>query len=229
MSATGFAQLLLNARAAVGFAALQVDLGDLGHQLGSLLSSRAGFALAAKPVVIATGRDFQGFTQRANRVVGFHRVNPLIPLVGGSERMPKVFFKISRCWRRYSFSRRNPAFSASSCSALRFGPPPPSPPGGGGPKRLLQALSRWAWNPNSAATSVAALPLWSHSSTARCLKALSNFRRGLLVWITGSFINVLWFDVFLYLCPPNRRRPPVLKRRRTLPGQTTHMEAATDS
>jgi DNA-binding beta-propeller fold protein YncE len=28
-----------------------------------------------------------------------------------------------------------------------------------------------------------------------------------LVWITGSFIDVLFFNVFLYLCPPNRRRP----------------------
>src|SRR5690348_7618059 len=134
MNATGLAQLLLNARAAVGVAAVQVDLGDLGHQLGGLLSSRAGFALAAKPVVIATGRDFQGFTQRTDRMLGFHRVNPLIPLVRGSERLPKVFFKISRCRRRYSFSRRDPVFSASSCSALRFAPPPPSPPGGGGAK-----------------------------------------------------------------------------------------------
>ena len=54
--------------------------------------------------------------------------------------MPKVFFKISRCWRRYSFSRRKPVFSASSCSALRFAPPPPSPPGGGGAKRSAEQL-----------------------------------------------------------------------------------------
>src|SRR5438105_183674 len=141
MRATGFAQHLLNARAAVGLAAVQVDLSDLGNQPGSLLRSRTGLGLAAKPAVIATGGYFQGFTQRADRMLGFHRVNPLIALVGASERMPKVFFKISRCWRRYSFSRRNPVFSASSCSALRFAPPPPSPPGGGGAKRLLQALS----------------------------------------------------------------------------------------
>ena len=32
--------------------------------------------------------------------LGFHRVNPLEPLLGGSERMPKVFFRMSRWWRR---------------------------------------------------------------------------------------------------------------------------------
>ena len=47
----------------------------------------------------------------------------------------------------------------------------------------------------------------SHSSTARCLKALSYFIRDFLAWITGSFIDVLLFDVARYLCPPNRRKP----------------------
>src|SRR5207248_7795784 len=88
------------------------------------------------------------------------------------------------------------------------GPPPPSPPGGGGPKRSLQALSLWDLIPNSAATSVADLPLLSHSSTARCLKALSNFLRVLLGCVTGSFIGALPFIVSLNLCPPFRRSPP---------------------
>src|ERR1700690_2163777 len=62
--------------------------------------------------------------------------------------------------------------------------------------------------PNSAATSVAALPLLSQRSTACCLKALSNFFRVFLDWITGVFIVALPFNVSLYLCPPNRAGPP---------------------
>src|ERR1035441_9363118 len=61
--------------------------------------------------------------------------------------------------------------------------------------------------PNSAATSVAALPLLSQSSTACCLKVLSNFLRVFLDWITGVFIVALPFIVSLYLCPPNRAGP----------------------
>src|SRR6266850_6983616 len=83
--------------------------------------------------------------------------------------------------------------------------PAPSPPGGGGPKRGFQAASRWGSIPNSTATCVADRPLLSHSSTACCLNALSNFLRDVLVWITGSLIGVLLFIVSLYLCPPFRR------------------------
>src|ERR1035437_255215 len=64
--------------------------------------------------------------------------------------------------------------------------------------------------PNSAATSVAALPLLSQSSTACCLKVLSNLFRVFLVSITGAFIQVLSFDVFLYLCPFFRAGPVML-------------------
>src|SRR5277367_3778718 len=61
--------------------------------------------------------------------------------------------------------------------------------------------------PNSAATSVAALPLLSQSSTACCLKVLSNFFRVFLHWITGAFIVALSFYVSLYLCPFFRAGP----------------------
>src|ERR1039458_6147911 len=50
--------------------------------------------------------------------------------------------------------------------------------------------------PSSAATSVAALPLLSHSSTAWHLKALSNFFRVCLNWITGLLIRVYLLYVF---------------------------------
>src|SRR4051812_47988228 len=156
MRAAGLEQLLLNTGTAISLAALQVDRGDLDKQQRILLGSQAGLGLTVGPVVIAAGRNFKSFTQGANRMLGFHRVDPFKPLVGVSERIPKVFFKISRCWRRYSISRRKLVFSTSNCSALRFGPPPPSPPGGGGPKHSFQALSLWDLIPNPAATSVAA-------------------------------------------------------------------------
>src|SRR3974390_3238631 len=97
MSVAGLAQDHLNAGAAVGLAAGLMDLDNLLDQARILLRPWAGLCLPAGPVVIATGRHFQGLTERANGMIGFHRVDPLKPLVGGSERMPKVFFKISRC------------------------------------------------------------------------------------------------------------------------------------
>jgi len=100
MRTTGFDQGLLNARAAVGLAAGQVNLSDLGNQQRILLGSGAGLGASVDPVVIATGRDFKGLAHRANGMFGFHRIDPLKALVGVSERMPKVFFKMSRCWRR---------------------------------------------------------------------------------------------------------------------------------
>ena len=100
MSVASLAQDHLNAGAAVGLAALFMDPDNLLNQTRICLGARAELGLAVEPVVIAAGRDFQGVAERANGMVGFHRVNPLKTLVGGSERMPKVFFKISRCWRR---------------------------------------------------------------------------------------------------------------------------------
>ena len=87
MRVAGFEQLLLNTRAAVSFAALQVDPGDLGNQERILLSSQAGLILAVGPIVIPAARNFKGLTQGANRMLSFHRVDPLEALVGVSERM----------------------------------------------------------------------------------------------------------------------------------------------
>src|ERR1039457_5667297 len=100
MSVAGLSQDYLNARAAVSLAALPMDLDNLLEQTRIFQGPWAGLGLAVAPVVVAAGGYFQGLAKRANGMVGFHRVNPLKPLVGGSERMPKVFFKISRCWRR---------------------------------------------------------------------------------------------------------------------------------
>src|SRR5208283_1797404 len=100
MSAASVAQCLLNARAAIGLAAGLMDLDNLLDQPGIFPGARSGLGLAVGPVVITAGGNFQSFAERTDRMLGFHRVDPLKPLVGGSERMPKVFFKMSRCWRR---------------------------------------------------------------------------------------------------------------------------------
>src|ERR1017187_1543506 len=100
MRVTGSAQLHLNAGAAVSLTTVLMEADDSHQELRILQGPGAWLGLAVAPVIIATGGDLQGLTQRANGMLGFHRVNPLIPLVGASERMPKVFFRISRCWRR---------------------------------------------------------------------------------------------------------------------------------
>ena len=100
ISVAGFVQRHLNAGAAVGLAALLVDLDNQKSQARIFPGARAGLGLTVDPVVIAAGGNFQGFAERTNGMLGFHRINPLKTLDGGSERMPKVFFKISRCWRR---------------------------------------------------------------------------------------------------------------------------------
>src|ERR1017187_10336377 len=100
MRVTGPAQEHLNAGAAVSLTAVGMEVDDQFQELRILPGPGAEPGLAVAPVIVATGGDLQGLAQRANGMLGFHRVNPLIPLVGASERMPKVFFRISRCWRR---------------------------------------------------------------------------------------------------------------------------------
>src|ERR1035438_4078028 len=100
MSVTGSAQEHLNAGAAVCLPTILMEADDVHQELRILPGAGARLGLAVVPVIIAAGRDLQGLAQRANGMVGFHRVNALIPLVGVSERIPKVFFRISRCWRR---------------------------------------------------------------------------------------------------------------------------------
>src|ERR1035438_5081837 len=100
ISVTGLVQRHLNAGAAVGLTALLVNPDNQKGQARIFLGARAGLGLAVNPAVIAAGGDFQSLAQRANGMLGFHRVNPLKTLDGGSDRMPKVFFKMSRCCRR---------------------------------------------------------------------------------------------------------------------------------
>src|SRR3954471_9420551 len=57
----------------------------------------AGCFTPATPGVVTAARHGQYCAQLANRILFAHRFNHLIALFYSSERMPRVFFKISRC------------------------------------------------------------------------------------------------------------------------------------
>jgi len=107
------AQLHLYARSAVGLTALPMNARNLGFELLVLLLALAGLLLAPRPVVVPAGRDHKSLTQLLDGVFCFQGVDPLVALFGDSERMPKVFFKMSRCWRNRAFSRRSATSSVS--------------------------------------------------------------------------------------------------------------------
>src|ERR1043166_2136219 len=135
-----FAQFHADARATVGASALCMNGLDLLAQRPLLCGTRPRTAATLVPVVVATGGNVQVQAQRTDGVMVFHRVDPLVAFSDGSERMPKVFFRMSRCSRRWRTSRR----AASSCACRSaaeagFAPPPPlSPPPPGGGTRFSQ-------------------------------------------------------------------------------------------
>src|ERR1039458_9996975 len=100
ISMAGFVQRHLNAGAAVGLTALLVNPDNQKGQARIFLGARAGLGLAVNPAVIAAGGDFPSLAPLGNGMLSFHRLNPLKTLDGGSDRMPKVFFKMSPCCRR---------------------------------------------------------------------------------------------------------------------------------
>src|ERR1043166_1673654 len=116
-------QVHVHPRCAVGLPAFIVDSHDLGPELLLFQGARSRAAFSLLPVVIAANGDLQSLTQRSNGMLGFHCFDPLEALLAGSEIMPKVFFRISRCWRSSSFSLRKVAFSAcrSDCGLKTAG------------------------------------------------------------------------------------------------------------
>ena len=91
------AQFHLHPRSTVGFPALLVNARDLRFESLVLLVALAGLLLAPAPFIVPAGGDLKGFAQLADGMLRFQGVDPLVALFGGSERMPKVFFKMSRC------------------------------------------------------------------------------------------------------------------------------------
>src|SRR6266699_1594794 len=98
------AQRNLDARSAIGLAALLVNAPDLLLQALILPGPLAGVLLPPAPVVVAAGPDLKSLAQSGDGMLSFQRIDPLESFFGGSEMMPKVFFKMSRCWRKCAFS-----------------------------------------------------------------------------------------------------------------------------
>lgn len=93
MARSTFAQFQDDARAAIGLTAAGMDVFDLLGQRLVLHRPRAGRVEPMLSVVIAARRDVQSLTKRPDGMMAFHRVDPSVPLGGGSERMPNVFKK----------------------------------------------------------------------------------------------------------------------------------------
>ena len=87
------------ARAAVGLPAVGMDRGNLPGERPVRHRARAGTSPPLSPAEAAAGGDGQVIAERQDGVIVFHRVHPGVTFSAGSERMPNVFFRMSRCWR----------------------------------------------------------------------------------------------------------------------------------
>ena len=93
-------QRRLDARSTVRLAALLVNLADLLLQALIFQGSWPRLILPVAPCIIAAFRNSKRVAEHAHAVVRFQRVDPCEALLGDSERMPKVFFRMSRCSRK---------------------------------------------------------------------------------------------------------------------------------
>src|SRR3954464_4693868 len=97
VSLAASAQNRLDARNSISLPTLLMDLADLLFEPLILLSARPRLCLQFLPVIKSTGGNTKCLAQGPNGMLASHDINPFIPLFWGSERMPNVFFKISRC------------------------------------------------------------------------------------------------------------------------------------
>ena len=86
-----------DARAALGLAAVRMNGPNLLGQLLVLEGSRPRCFAPSKPSVITALGHLEVRAKQVDGMVAFHRLNPGVTLGDGSERMPNVFFRISRC------------------------------------------------------------------------------------------------------------------------------------
>jgi len=83
----------------------------------------AGAGRGAPPSVVADAGDSEGRAERREGVVGLYRADPFVALWGGSERMPSVFFRMSRCSRTRWSSALRARFSAARSGRLGVASP----------------------------------------------------------------------------------------------------------
>ena len=89
-----FEQCLPEARAAVGLAALGMEEFDVFGPGQAFERPGAGIGLPVAPGVVAAGRNEHALAKSQKGVVGSQRVNAFKALVGGSARIPSVFFRM---------------------------------------------------------------------------------------------------------------------------------------
>src|SRR5581483_3223736 len=107
---TAFGQPTGDPRRTVRLTAVLMGLGDQGQQRQVGLRSWSG--LATDPGMITAAGHVQGLAQLIDGIISLHRFYPLEPPSDGSEIMPKVFFKMSRCCVIRCSSFCNRRFSA---------------------------------------------------------------------------------------------------------------------
>ncbi|KAI4159322.1 MAG: hypothetical protein LQ342_006645 [Letrouitia transgressa] len=169
-------------RAAAGAPAGRKAGGNLHPEPGVLLGTRPPPATA--PGVEARAAHAQGAAERAHRVLARELLDPGHLQRGGAEKMASAFFRISRCWRSSSFSRRRARFWRSSSAGARV-----RAAGGGEPGALPPALPRpncrrqrdtlQGLTPRSRPTSSSLLPGWAARAATSRLNSSSK-RRPLL-------------------------------------------------
>ena len=160
-----------------------------------LLLATAG--LAFPPGVIRTDRDIQHSTEQSHCTPFPLLFYEGVLRFGSCVKIPIAFFKISRSWRKISFSRRSRRISSSV--AFRR----PCPGNAASPSCLAlrtHCLSSPSDSPNSRSTSAIDRPLLAASSTASLLNSLLYVRRVVLIVFIASIGSVK----DLSLLPPNR-------------------------
>ena len=95
-----------NSGRTVSLAAFGVDGRDLLNQCLILQRTGPWTLTSPIPVIEPAGRNLEVGAKRRDGMVGSHRVNPLVAFPDGSERMPNVFFRMSRCSCKWRISRR---------------------------------------------------------------------------------------------------------------------------
>ncbi len=106
---------------------------------------RPGIPTTAIPIVEPARGDLDGLAEHKDGMFVSHRVHPLVALGDGSERIPRVFFRISRCSRRWRFSLKATSSWTWISELELLLPPAPAPPQRGRGAGV-SATHTGAWN-----------------------------------------------------------------------------------
>lgn len=161
-----------NAPSSAAMSAFMEPARDTGRIVG----------LATFPMSLSDQRQ-QHLAQLDDGVIAGHGFYSFKTLPLSSERMPKVFFRMSCCRATWSSSRLSRRFSSSSCWKKRW----PGSVTGNAANSFFHRCRLWSVTPSSTAIWRAELLAKSHNSTALCLKFPSYH-----LCLRGA-----WFSMFM--------------------------------